>query len=156
MSIISSGSCGRPRSTISACAPRSRTTWRTGRSASASRPSCTPSGLLDDRLSSEVETTLYRIAQEALTNVAKHARAEHVEIILERRSDHVLLIVEDDGVGFDHGSPGASGQGFGLRGMEERAALVGATVQVDSATGRGTTILVRMGAAASTATVEHA
>ena len=114
------------------------------------------SGLLDDRLSSEVETTLYRIAQEALTNVAKHARAEHVEIILERRSDHVLLIVEDDGVGFDHGSPGTSGQGFGLRGMEERAALVGATVQVDSATGRGTTILVRMGAAASTATVEHA
>jgi PAS domain S-box-containing protein len=114
------------------------------------------SGLLDDRLSSEVETTLYRIAQEALTNVAKHARAQHVEIILERRADHVLLIVEDDGVGFDHASPGATGQGFGLRGMEERAALVGATVQVDSATGRGTTILVRMEAAASTATVEHA
>ena len=108
-------------------------------------------GLLDDRLSSEVETTLYRIAQEALTNVAKHAQAKHVEIILERRPDHVLLIVEDDGVGFDHASPGASGEGFGLRGMEERAALVGATVVIDSATGRGTTILVRMAAAASTA-----
>jgi PAS domain S-box-containing protein len=106
------------------------------------------SGLLDDRLSSEVETTLYRIAQEALTNVAKHARAGHVEIILERRSDHVLLIVEDDGVGFDHAGPGTSGEGFGLRGMEERAALVGATVQIDSATGRGTTILVRMAAGA--------
>jgi signal transduction histidine kinase len=108
-------------------------------------------GLLDDRLSSEVETTLYRIAQEALTNVAKHAQARHVEIILERRVDHVLLIVEDDGVGFDHVSPGASGGGFGLRGMEERAALVGATVLVDSATGRGTTVLVRMATAATTA-----
>jgi PAS domain S-box-containing protein len=108
-------------------------------------------GLLDDRLSSEVETTLYRIAQEALTNVAKHAQARHVEIILERRPDHVLLIVEDDGIGFDHATPGASGEGFGLRGMEERAALVGATVLIDSATGRGTTVLVRMAAAASTA-----
>ena len=61
------------------------------------------SGLLDDRLASETETTLYRIAQEALTNVAKHARAGNVEVILERRADHVLLIVEDDGVGFDPG-----------------------------------------------------
>jgi len=108
-------------------------------------------GLLDDRLPSEVETTLYRIAQEALTNVAKHARAKHVEIILERRRDHVQLIVEDDGVGFDHASPGASSDGFGLRGMEERAALVGATVVIDSATGRGTTVLVRMAAGAATA-----
>jgi len=108
-------------------------------------------GLLDERLSSEVETTLYRIAQEALTNVAKHARAKHVEIILERRRDHVQLIVEDDGVGFDHASPGASSDGFGLRGMEERAALVGATVVIDSATGRGTTVLVRMAAGAATA-----
>ena len=47
-------------------------------------------GPLDDRLSSDVETTLYRIAQEALTNVAKHAAREHVEIILERRADHVI------------------------------------------------------------------
>jgi len=104
-------------------------------------------GLLDDRLSTEVETTLYRIAQEALTNVAKHARASHAEIILERRSDHVLLIVEDDGIGFEPPAATAPGDGFGLRGMEERAALVGATVVVDSSIGRGTTILVRMAAA---------
>ena len=59
------------------------------------------SGLLDDRLAPDAETALYRIAQEALTNVAKHARATNVDIILDRRADHVLLIIEDDGVGFD-------------------------------------------------------
>jgi PAS domain S-box-containing protein len=109
-------------------------------------------GLLDDRLASETETALYRIAQEALTNVAKHSRAENVEIILERRSDHVILIVEDDGVGFDPGAAagaaGAAGQGFGLLGMQERAALIGASLQIESAVGKGTTILVRMSATA--------
>jgi PAS domain S-box-containing protein len=104
------------------------------------------SGLLDDRLSSETETTLYRIAQEALTNVAKHSRAANVDVILERRSDHVLLIVEDDGVGFDPGSSGGPGQGFGLLGMQERAALVGATLEIESAVGKGTTVLLRMAA----------
>jgi PAS domain S-box-containing protein len=105
------------------------------------------SGLLDDRLASEAETTLYRIAQEALTNVAKHSRAGNVGVILERRADHVLLIVEDDGVGFDTGDAEAAGQGFGLLGMQERASLVGATLQIESAVGKGTTILVRMAAA---------
>ena len=102
------------------------------------------SGLLDDRLSSEAETTLYRIAQEALTNVAKHSRASNVEVILERRPDHVLLIVEDDGVGFDHGEMSASGRGFGLQGMQERAALGGGSLEIESAKGKGTTILVRL------------
>jgi PAS domain S-box-containing protein len=105
------------------------------------------SGLLDDRLPSEAETTLYRIAQEALTNVAKHSRAGNVGVILERRADHVLLIVEDDGVGFDAGDGGRTGQGFGLLGMQERASLVGATLEIESAVGKGTTILVRMAAA---------
>jgi PAS domain S-box-containing protein len=100
-------------------------------------------GLADDRLSSEIETTLYRIAQEALNNIAKHAHADHVEIILERRTDHVSLVVEDNGVGFD---PVATtpGRGFGLLGMQERAAMVGATLEIESAVGEGTTILVRM------------
>jgi PAS domain S-box-containing protein len=112
------------------------------------------SGLLDDRLGSEIETVLYRIAQEALTNVAKHSRAKHVEVILERRSDHVVLIVEDDGVGFEPGDAATIRQGFGLVGMQERAALVGANLQIESAAGRGTTILVRMAAAPSQA-AEH-
>jgi PAS domain S-box-containing protein len=101
-------------------------------------------GLTADRLTSEVETTLYRIAQEALNNIAKHARAENVDVILERRSDQVLLIIEDDGVGFEQASARAPHQGFGLLGMQERAALVGATVQIESATGEGTTIIVRL------------
>jgi signal transduction histidine kinase len=102
------------------------------------------SGLLDDRLSSDAETALYRIAQEALTNVAKHARAENVDIILERRADNVLLIIEDDGVGFDPAAAGGAGQGFGLLGMQERAGLVGAMLEIESSSGKGTTVLVRM------------
>ena len=101
------------------------------------------SGLLDNRLPSEAETALYRIAQEALNNVAKHARASSVEIILERRTDHVLLIIEDNGIGFEPMQSAATRQGFGLLGMQERAALVGATLEIESA-GQGTTILVRM------------
>ena len=106
------------------------------------------SGLLDHRLATEVETTLYRIAQEALTNIAKHAKARNVDVILERRHDSVLLIVEDDGTGFDPGHAGrAERGGFGLLGMQERAALVGASLQIESEVGRGTTIFVRMAAA---------
>ncbi len=102
------------------------------------------SGLLDDRLAPDAETALYRIAQEALTNVAKHAKAANVDIILERRSDSVLLIVEDDGVGFDPATAGRASQGFGLLGMHERAGLVGATIEIESSVGQGTTVLVRM------------
>ena len=100
-------------------------------------------GLSTERLASEIETTLYRIAQEALNNIAKHARARHVEIILERRTDQVSLIVEDDGVGFDPADMDGERRGFGLLGMQERAALIGATVQIESAPGEGTTIFVR-------------
>jgi PAS domain S-box-containing protein len=100
-------------------------------------------GLLDDRLPTEVETTLYRIAQEALNNIAKYSRARHVEMILERRADCVLLIVEDDGIGFDVAQR-ANGAGFGLIGMQERATLVGATLEIESAPDQGTTILVRI------------
>jgi PAS domain S-box-containing protein len=104
------------------------------------------SGLLDDRLPSDAETALYRIAQEALTNVAKHARAANVEIILERRAENVLLIIEDDGVGFDPAAAGNDARGFGLLGMHERAGLVGAMLEIESSAGNGTTVLVRMAA----------
>ncbi len=106
------------------------------------------SGLLDERLSSDVETTLYRIAQEALTNIAKHSRATHVEVILERRGHAVVLIIEDNGIGFDAdgGSepPDDGSRSFGLLGMQERAALIGATLTIESTVGQGTTVLLRM------------
>jgi PAS domain S-box-containing protein len=101
------------------------------------------SGLLDERLPADTETALYRIAQEALTNVAKHANASVVDIILERRGNNVQLVIEDDGKGFAP-STEQSGQGFGLLGMRERAALVGAGLEIESTPGTGTTILVRM------------
>jgi signal transduction histidine kinase len=113
------------------------------------------SGLTGDRLASSAETTLYRIAQEALTNVAKHSRATHVGVIVERRADQVVLIVEDDGVGFDPGDTATTGQGLGLSGMQERASLVGAKVQVESTAGKGTTILVRMSAVPVENRVDH-
>jgi PAS domain S-box-containing protein len=113
------------------------------------------SGLLDDRLPSEAETALYRIAQEALTNVAKHARATSVDVILERRDDHVLLIVEDDGVGFDPAVTAEAGQGFGLVGMQERAGLVGAMVEIESSAGKGTTVFVRMSANSPAGAPDH-
>ena len=113
------------------------------------------SGLLDDRLPSEVETALYRIAQEALNNVAKHSGARRVEVILERRSDCVLLVVEDDGVGFEQPANRVAGGGFGLVGMRERAALVGAGLQVESTPGKGTSIIVRMPVPVRVSEVDH-
>jgi PAS domain S-box-containing protein len=114
------------------------------------------SGLLDDRLPSDTETALYRIAQEALTNVAKHAKAANVDVILERRADNVLLIIEDDGVGFDAAAGDSHGQGFGLLGMQERAGLVGAMLDIESSAGKGTTVLVRMATPATPAPTDSA
>ena len=104
---------------------------------------------IDERLTSEVETMMYRLAQEALNNVAKHARAEHVDVVLERGSEQVSLIVEDNGVGFDPSSAETAGEGLGLIGMRERAALLGADLQIESTPGRGTTVILRAPAVAS-------
>jgi PAS domain S-box-containing protein len=101
-----------------------------------------------DRLPSDVETVIYRLAQEALNNVAKHARADHVDVLLERMSDHLSLIVEDNGVGFDPSALEA-GDGLGLIGMRERAELIGADLVIESAPGRGTTIILRSPAIAT-------
>jgi two-component system sensor histidine kinase UhpB len=103
----------------------------------------------DERLTAEVETVMYRLAQEALNNVAKHARAEHVDVVLERTADHVSLIIEDNGVGFDASNAEMVGEGLGLIGMRERAALVGADLQIESTPGRGTTVILRAPVAAT-------
>ena len=104
-------------------------------------------GLERQRLPPEVETTVYRIVQEALTNVLKHAAARRVSVIAERRREHLLVIVEDDGRGFDAEAaarPPAAGRGLGLPGMRERVALVGGALDFDSAPGGGTTVRARI------------
>jgi signal transduction histidine kinase len=97
------------------------------------------------RLGFELETNLYRIAQEALNNVQKHAEATRVEVILELRGREVVLIVEDNGRGFVS-EPAADGrlQPFGFSSMHERAALLGGQLEVESTVGTGTTIFVRI------------
>jgi PAS domain S-box-containing protein len=98
----------------------------------------------DERLPLETETTIYRFAQEALNNVVKHARAERVDIVLEHTHQHVSLIVEDNGIGFNAAEARTTVGGFGLIGMRERAALANADFQIESAPGKGTTIVLRV------------
>jgi len=94
------------------------------------------------RLTPELETTLYRVVQEALSNVVKHAGAEHVSVVLAQRESGVAAIIEDDGQGFDESliRPDA----LGLTGMRERLALVGGTLEIESAPGSGTTVAARV------------
>ena len=101
-------------------------------------------GLAPVDLSDEIETALYRIGQEALNNVAKHSQARNVAILIDRRSDRVSLIVEDDGIGFDTAARLGSRQRFGLVGMRERATLLGGTLDVESSPGNGTTLAARI------------
>ncbi|HEY8563160.1 MAG TPA: PAS domain S-box protein [Pyrinomonadaceae bacterium] len=100
-------------------------------------------GKMPRRLPHETEINLYRIVQEALNNVHKHAGAARTEVMLEKRGGSIILIVEDDGVGFDPENKKTLGKGLGLIGMRERAALIGGSVEIESATGNGTTIFVR-------------
>src|SRR5436190_1583849 len=94
------------------------------------------------RLPSEIETALYRIVQESLTNVVKHARAARVSVVLTRKDDSVSVVVEDDGVGFEPGR--VADGGLGLLGMEERVALLGGRVAVESRPGAGTTFVAEV------------
>lgn len=99
------------------------------------------------RLPYEIESVVYRVIQEALTNVLKHAAAHKVSVILERRHDQTRVIVEDDGQGFDlnllEQAPNVH-QRLGLLGMRERVALVGGTLQFETAPGAGTTLFVQI------------
>lgn len=85
----------------------------------------------------ELETTVFRVVQESLANVAKHAGATHVRLEVQEGDGELTLLVADDGAGFDRRSPSG---GFGLRGMRERVALAGGTLEVASSPGRGTTV----------------
>ncbi len=96
-----------------------------------------------ERLSSDVEVAIYRVVQEALTNVSRHSQADIVSVILARDDHHVQVIIEDDGVGFDAEnlmSDAVENRRLGLMGMQERVQLVGGEFKIES--GAGTTIVV--------------
>jgi signal transduction histidine kinase len=98
--------------------------------------------ITDSRLPPGIETALYRIVQESLTNVVKHARAGHVSIVLTGKHGSVSILVEDDGVGFE---PSRSrGDGLGLLGMRERVELLGGRMTVESRPGAGTTFVAEV------------
>ncbi len=96
-------------------------------------------GMGDKRLPIEIETALFRIVQEALTNVALHAQATRVDVLITRTNGHVSAIVEDDGVGFVAASTMTEEQ-LGLFGMRERVEMLGGTFTIESSPGKGTVI----------------
>ena len=100
---------------------------------------------LDGRLGSRLATTCYWIVREALTNIARHARAEHVEVRLRAHAHELEVHVRDDGIGFDIGSMIAndSWRSLGLLGMAERVALHGSSLEIDSQPGGGTLVRAR-------------
>ena len=91
----------------------------------------------------DASTALFRIFQEALTNIARHAGATQVEVVLRKQRDRLVLRIHDNGRGFDPASPSRSGS-LGLLGMRERAAMLGGEVSISSAPEEGTTVTAWM------------
>jgi len=104
------------------------------------------SGFEDRRLSPEIETTVYRIIQEALTNIIKHAEAHNVSVVMRLADASLTATVEDDGKGFNNKRAPAqeNGNNLGIFGMNERASLVGGTLTIESAEKAGTTIFLQI------------
>ncbi|HSN54037.1 MAG TPA: GAF domain-containing sensor histidine kinase, partial [Candidatus Sulfomarinibacteraceae bacterium] len=101
-------------------------------------------GMKGMRFSTELETALYRVVQEAMANVVRHARATRADVLLQRRGDRVTVMVEDNGVGFEPDLVRRREDRLGLLGLEERAESLGGTLAVESAPGAGTTIVVEV------------
>ena len=100
--------------------------------------------LAQGRLAGQVETVVYRLAQECSSNIARHARARHVNLWLEASDRWVELRVCDDGLGFDVEAALRKRESFGLTGMRERVAVLRGTLKVESEPGRGSTITARL------------
>ncbi len=98
-----------------------------------------------------VDTVLFRVAQEALTNVSRHAQCEHAELELRYEPRQVMLRVRDDGVGFDPAPYRSNGAGWGLAGMRERVEAVAGHLNIESASGQGTLIEAVIPATGTTA-----
>jgi signal transduction histidine kinase len=95
------------------------------------------------RLAPDIETACFRIVQEALTNITRHAQAKRVEISLRREADSMVLCVQDDGLGFDievMRQRALQGTSLGVLGMQERANLIGGELTIHSASGKGSTV----------------
>jgi PAS domain S-box-containing protein len=105
-----------------------------------------PLGLGAGRLPAELETTVYRVVQEALNNVAKHAGARRVDVMVARQEDELVVVIEDDGTGFDpeRAGAGSGGRSLGLLGMRERLGLVGGAMEIESGEGDGTVVQARI------------
>ncbi len=103
---------------------------------------------IDNLLSPDTELALYRIVQEALSNTVRHSGASMVRVRIEHKDDGVVVLVTDDGQGFETGAAfDLARQGLGIFGMRERAAYVGGTVDIGSEPGDGTTVRVEIPAA---------
>jgi signal transduction histidine kinase len=109
---------------------------------------------LNERLPGEVETALYRITQETLTNIARHAQAKSVSILIEKHGNIVRAIVEDDGIGFDINANYGE-RHLGLLGMRERAELLNGTLTIESALERGSSVFIEIPIPPENVTVGH-
>ena len=99
----------------------------------------------EDRLPPEVETAIYRVVQEALTNVFRHSAARRVSVVVERHDGMATALITDDGIGFDPQAPAdpSRGKRLGLLGMRERTTLAGGTLEIQSSPADGTTVVAR-------------
>jgi signal transduction histidine kinase len=95
--------------------------------------------LIREVVTSNASTAMFRIFQETLTNVARHAKATRVEVVLQKQGHRLVLLIHDNGKGFDQADPSLS-KSLGLLGMRERAAILGGQVDISSTPGKGTTV----------------
>ena len=105
------------------------------------------------RLCPDIETTVYRVVQEAMTNVVRHAHATRVSVLVERHDGYVLAIIEDDGVGFDP-EEAMHRSRLGLFGMQERAETYGGSFTIESSAGSGTTVFLKLPCLGGPAAIE--
>jgi signal transduction histidine kinase len=104
---------------------------------------------LDKRFTPEIETVAYRIVQEALTNVARHACTNEATVVVKTKQDKLVIQVKDKGDGFDFNSVISAGRAAGLHGMEERLTLLGGNLTINSSPGAGTRLTAEIPVAES-------
>ena len=111
---------------------------------------------LKERLPPTIEIALYRLVQEAVTNIAKHAEATHASVTLDGRDHSVVVSIEDNGRGFDLQEVlRVKERGLGLFGMQERVSVVGGTLKIDSHPGAGTRVVAEVPLSISLGEVAH-